>query len=73
MSIFIFINYVSEHQLSHAINACYTISTTHVKRDSMLLKLIDGDIIYVLGGSRTYPGPQPRRLALNQAIQLDKQ
>jgi len=34
------------------------------------LKLIGGDIVYILGGSCTYPGPRPGLLALNQALQV---
>ena len=37
-------------------------------RDPMLLKSIDGDIVYILGGSRTYQGPRLRCLALNQTV-----
>jgi len=39
-------------------------------RDPMLLKSIDGDIVYILDGFRTYPEPQPNHLALNQALLL---
>jgi len=38
---FAFINYVSEHQLPHVMDASHTTSTTHVNLDPMLLKLID--------------------------------
>ena len=34
------INYVSEHRLSHAVNASHTTPAIHVKWDIMLLKLI---------------------------------
>ena len=34
------INYVTEYQLSHVIDASHTTPTTHVNRDRMLLKLI---------------------------------
>ena len=37
---FIIINYVSEHQLSHAVGASHTAPTTHVNWGRMLLKLI---------------------------------
>ena len=37
---FIIINYISEHQLSHAIDASHTTPTSRVNRGSMLLKLI---------------------------------
>ena len=67
---FIIINYVSEHQLFHIVNTSHTMPTTHVNRDLMLLKLIERDIIYILGGFRTYPKPRSRYLALNQAIPL---
>jgi len=51
------INYISEHQFPHAVNTFYTTPTTHINWGPMLLKLIGGDIVYVLSGSRTYPGP----------------
>jgi len=34
------INYVSEHQLPHAVDASHTTLTTHINRGSKLLKLI---------------------------------
>ena len=46
----IVINYVSEHQLPHVINASHIMLTTHVNWDPMSLKLIAKDIIYVLSG-----------------------
>ena len=51
------INYVREHRLPHAVNTSHTTPTTHINWGPMLLKLIGGDIVYVLSGSRTYPGP----------------
>ena len=59
---FIIINYVSEHQLPHVIDISHTTPITNVNRDSMLWKLIDEDIVYVLSGPRTYPGPRSRFL-----------
>ena len=38
---FIIINYVSEHQLAPVIDASHTTPTTHVNRDSKLLKLTE--------------------------------
>ena len=35
-----FINYVSEHQLSHVIDASHTTPITHANRDPQLLKLM---------------------------------
>jgi len=40
MSIAIFINYVSEHQLPHTVKASHTMPTTHANWGHMLLKLI---------------------------------
>ena len=37
---FFIINYVSEHQLSHVIDASHTTPITHVNQDPKLLKLI---------------------------------
>ena len=37
---FIIINYVSEHQLPHIIDASHTTLTTHANRGPQLLKLI---------------------------------
>ena len=65
------INYLSEYPLPHAVDASHTTPDTHVNRGPRLLKSIDGDIVHALGGSRTYPGPQPRRLALNQTVLPD--
>jgi len=62
------INYVSEHQLSHVANASHTTPTILVNCGPMLLKLIGGDIVYILSGSLTYPGPRPVFLALNQVV-----
>ena len=50
-----FINYVNEQQLSHAVNASHTMLTTRVNWGPILSKLIGGDIVYILGGFRTYP------------------
>ena len=60
-----FINYVREQQLPHTINTSHATPTTHVNWGPILLKLIIGDIVHTLGGSRTYPRPQPKCLALN--------
>ena len=57
--------YVSEHRLSLVIGASHTMFITCVNRDPKLLKLIVGDIVCILGGSRVYPGPRPTLLALN--------
>jgi len=46
--------------LSLVIDASYTTPTIHINKGSILMKLIEGDIVYVLGGSRTYPGSQPQ-------------
>ena len=46
----IFINYVSEHQLPYVVNVSHTMPISRVNRGLMLLKLISGDIVYVLGG-----------------------
>ena len=73
MSIDIFINYVSEHQLSHAVNASYTMPTTDTNCGSILLKLISGDIVHVLYGFCTYPKPRPNHLSLNQVLLLGSQ
>ena len=51
---YIIIYYVREHQLPHAVDPSHTTPTTRVNRGPMLLKLIEGDIIRALGGSRTY-------------------
>jgi len=48
------INYVSEHQLLHAVIGSHTTSTT-----PMLLKLISGDIVCISSGFRTYLEQQP--------------
>ena len=64
----VIINYVSEHQLSYAIDAFHTTLITHVNRGPMLLKLIGLRSCPYFGGSHTYPGPRPRCLALNQAL-----
>jgi len=64
------INYVSKHQLSHAVNTSHITPTTHVNYGHMLLKLIGGDIVCVLSGSRTYLRSRPRLVALNQALPL---
>jgi len=60
---FVIINYISEHQLSHAVDTSHTTSTTHVNQGPRLLKSIDGDIVYALSGFRTYPKSQPNHLA----------
>jgi len=51
---FIIVNYVSEHLLPHAVNTFHITPTTHINWGLILLKLIGGDIIFVLSGSRTY-------------------
>ena len=65
------INYVSEHQLPHAINASHITPTTHINWGPMILKLIGSRHCCILSGSRTYPGPRPRLLALNQSLPQD--
>jgi len=64
----VIMNYVSEHQLPHVVNASHTTPTTYVNWAPMLLKLIGGDIVHVLSGSCIYPGPQTMLLALNEVI-----
>jgi len=59
---------VSEHQLSHAINASHTTPTTHVNLDLMLLKLIGWRHYLYLSGLRTYSEPRPMLLVLNHAV-----
>ena len=66
---FIFINYVSEHRLSHAVDASYSTPTTRVNRDFMLLKLIERHYL-CFRSVRIYSGSRPRRLALNLAVLL---
>jgi len=48
------INYVSEHQSPHAVNASHTTLTIHVNRHLMLFKLIGWSIVFVLDGFCTY-------------------
>jgi len=45
--------------LPHTVNASHIKLITHVHWGSRLLKLIDGDIVYVLSGSRTYQDHGP--------------
>ena len=59
------INYVSEHQLSHAVGTSHTTPAIRVNQGLILLKLIKGDIIHVLGRSHACLGPRPRLLALD--------
>jgi len=61
----IFINYISEHQLTHVIAASHTTPTSRINWGPMLLKLISRDIVHVLGGFSTYPEPRPNHLTLN--------
>ena len=70
---FIIINYVSEHQLLHAVDAFHTTPTTHVNRNPMLLKLIERDVIHTLSEFRTYPEPRSNHLALNKVLPLGSQ
>jgi len=49
------INYISEHQLSHAIDASHT-TPIYVSRGPILLKLIGWRIVCGLSGSRNH-GP----------------
>jgi len=63
---FITINYVSEYQLSHGVDASHTKPTTHVNRCSMLLKLIGWRyypcfrwIPYIPGTTAQSPGVEP--------------
>jgi len=54
------INYVSKYQLPPVIDASHTTPITHVNRNPMLLKLIGKDIVYTLGGFRTYLKSRPQ-------------
>ena len=60
----IFVNYISEHQLPHALNTSHTTPITHINWDPILLKFTDEDIIYVLNESHhTWdysPSPSPK-------------
>ena len=60
------INYVSEHQLPHVVNASHTTPTTHVNQVPMLLKLIDWRyclyfkwVPYIPGTTAQTPGTEP--------------
>jgi len=68
LSCYSVINYVSEHQLPHIVDASHTTPTTHVDWGPILLKLTERDIIYVLSESRTYSGLRLRLLELNQTV-----
>jgi len=56
--------------LPYVIDVSHATPTTHVNRGLKLLKLTEGDIIHALSGFRTYLGPWPILLALNQAVPL---
>ena len=64
------INYVSEHHLPYVVNAFHTTPITHVNWGLILLKLIGWRYCLYLSGSRTYPRPLPRLLALNLTLPL---
>jgi len=46
--------------LPHVVDASHTTPTIRANQGPKLLKLIEGDIIHALGGSRTYSGPRPQ-------------
>jgi len=57
---FIIVNYISEHQLLPVIDTSHTTPTTLVNRNTMLLKLIEEDVVHALAGSRIYSEPRPQ-------------
>ena len=63
---FLIINYVSEHQLSHIIDASHTTPTTRANRGPQLLKLIGWRhclcfrwVLYIPGTTTQTPNPEP--------------
>ena len=70
---FINIYYVSEHQLPPVIDASHTTATIRVNKGPKFIEINRRDIVHALGESRTYPGPRPRCLALNQTLPPDSQ